>query len=236
MRKLVWLVLLALPLIIAATLPARVVTHWVDLPDGVEQVRGTVWNGQAQWRQPGHAPMRVQWRWDKGWHWGWQASGDATRLQGYWRPGGDGLSLSEVSGQLGLDRVDLVHWLMYVRPGGYIDVDLDRLSLAPGQVPEIVGELVWREARLEGAVHEDLGEVGLQLRREGESQQIRVESLRPASVHVQGRIDLDASHYDVDIWLRASVDRPDLVSQLARLGEKQPDGQVRVQLRGRLGW
>ena len=236
MRKIVWLAVLAVPLIVLVTLPARVVLSWLEVPEGIGQVQGSVWSGQAHWRQPGQAPMRVEWTWRGGRQWRWQADGAETRLQGRWQPTSSGLSLSEVEGQLALDRVDLAYWLVNARPRGHLEVALDRVVIIPGSVPDIDGEVIWREARLEGAIHESLGEIGMRFSRREGMQLVRVESLQPASVQVRGRVDLDASHYDVDLWLRASPDRPDLVSQLARLGEMRPDGQVRMQLRGMLGW
>ncbi len=236
MRKIVWLAVLAVPLIVLATLPARVVLSFLEVPEGIGQVQGSVWSGQAHWRQPGHAPVRVDWRWRGGRQWHWQAEGMDTGLHGRWQPTASGLALLDVEGQLALERVDLAYWLINARPRGYLDVSLERAVIVPGQVPEIAGEMTWREARLEGAIHESLGEIGMDFSHREGTQLVRVESLRPASVQVRGRIDLNADHYDVDLWLRASSDRPDLVSQLARLGEMQPDGQVRVQLRGMLGW
>jgi hypothetical protein len=236
MRKIVWLAVLAIPLIVLATLPARVVLSFLELPEGIGQIQGSVWSGQAHWRQPGHTPMRIDWRWRGGSRWHWQAEGADTRLQGRWQPTASGLALSGVEGQLALDRVDLTHWLINARPRGHLEVALERAVIAPGQVPEIAGQMTWREARLEGAIHESLGEIGMAFSHRDGAQLVRVESLRPASIQVRGRIDLGASHYEVDLWMRASSDRPELVSQLARLGEMQPDGQVRMQLRGMLGW
>lgn len=236
MRKILWLALLAIPVIVLVTLPARVVLPWLDVPEGFNQVQGTVWSGRAQWRQPGQSPIRLEWRWRGGRNWRWQAEGVDTHLEGGWQPVSAGLSLTDIEGRLGLERVDLDYWLVNARPRGYLDVAIDRAQLVEGQVPEIAGRVTWREARLEGAVHESLGEIGVDLVHENGNQSIRVESLRPASVQVRGRIELDAERYQVDLWLRASSDRPDLVSQLSRMGEMQPDGQVRIQLRGMLGW
>lgn len=236
MRRILWLVLLAIPVIVLLTLPARVVVPWLDVPESFSQFQGTVWSGRAQWRQPGQAPVRVEWRWQGARQWRWQAQGLDTQLEGGWRPLAAGLSLTDIEGRVGLDRVDLAYWLVNARPGGYLEVSLERAMVIPGQVPEIVGRVIWREARLEGAIHESLGEIGLNLSHDNGAQVIRVQSLRPASIQVHGKIDLDAERYRADLWLRASSDRPDLVSQLSRMGEVQADGQVRMQLRGMLGW
>lgn len=236
MRKILWLALLAVPLIVLATFPARVVISWLDVPEGIEQVRGSVWDGHAQWRQPGRSPLHLSWRWNGGTNWRWKAANGATDLQGLWHPGGSGLELSGIHGQLELSRIDLDYWLINTRPRGFLEVDIASADIVPGRSPEISGRVLWREARLEGAVHESLGEISIELSPDSGRQTARVQSRQPAAVRVRGTIEMDAESYSVDLWLRADRDRPDLAGQLARLGEIQPDGQVRIRLSGALGW
>lgn len=236
MRKVLWLAILAVPLIVVITLPARIVFSWLDVPEGVSQVRGTVWSGHAQWRQPGKGPLYLEWRWDSGSVWRWQARNDDTGLQGQWRPGGSGLNLSEVRGQVELSRIDLDYWLINTRPRGFLEIDIERADIAPDRPPEIAGRVIWRDARLEGALHEPLGEIVIDLGSDPGQQRARIESRQPAPVMVRGTIELGIDDYVVDLWLRASSERPDLASQIARMGEVQSDGQVRIHLRGALGW
>lgn len=236
MRKILWLVLLAVPVIVVVTLPAGVLTSHLDLSEDIDDVRGTVWRGQARWMQPGHAPLEMQWRWRGGSTWHWQAIGDGTDLSGRWQPAGSGLKMSEISGRVALARIDLDQWLMNTRPRGFLELDIERFEHTGDRAPQIDGRVVWREARLEGAVHESLGEIAVTLESADAGQTARIRSISPAAVSLRGTIELDAEHYQVDLWLRASADRPDLAGQLARLGEVQGDGQVRIRRRGLLGW
>lgn len=236
MRKILWLVLLAVPVVIVVTLPAGVLTSRLDLSDEIENVRGTVWRGQARWMQPGHAPLEMQWRWRGGRTWQWQASGDGTDLRGRWQPAGSGLQMSEISGRVAVARIDLDQWLINTRPRGFLELDIERFEHTEGRPPVIDGDVTWREARLEGAVHESLGEIAVTLEPSDTGQAARIRSISPAPVSLRGTIDLGPDHYEIDLWLRASGDRPDLAGQLARLGEVQGDGQVRIRRRGLLGW
>jgi len=236
MRKILWLVLLAVPVLIVLTLPARVIAPRLGIADDVRDVRGTLWRGEAIWQQPGFAPVDVVWRWDGGREWRWQAGGTGVDLTGKWRAAAGVTDLAEISGTLALDRLDAQVWLMNVRPRGMVDVDVARARIAEGQPPEIDGELVWRSARLEGTVHESLGEITVRLSRDEGGQTARIESTRPGAIQLRGDIELGVERYSVDLWLRASPDRPELARQIAWLGEPQPDGQVRVRLSGALGW
>ncbi|NBB69984.1 MAG: type II secretion system protein GspN [Alphaproteobacteria bacterium] len=231
-----WLVLLAIPLVIVVTLPARVIVPRLDIGRDVSEVEGTLWKGEAVWQQPGFAPLDIQWYWDGGRSWSWQANGVGVDLDGSWRLNTGATELSDVSGRIEMNRLDARVWLVNARPRGHVELDVQRALIVDGQPPEIDGRLVWRDARLEGAVQESLGEITVQLDSGTQGQRARVESTAPGAIRVQGDIELAAERYDVDLWLRASPDRPDLRRQIAWLGEPQPDGQVRVQLSGALGW
>ncbi|MEE4330922.1 MAG: type II secretion system protein N [Wenzhouxiangella sp.] len=250
MRKFVWLGLLAVPIILALTLPVSVVLPLFDPPDALDRVRGTVWSGNAQWRQPGQVPLALRWSWSGGRRWTWRAENGRTRLEGEWRLGAGG-AVEAVSGILDLERVDLDHWLYATRPVGYLDLAIDRARLRSGQVPRIEGRAIWEEAGLEGSVHERLGLVEIEFEpgdagRDDNSddsgdasgdkrQRARIQSLDPAPVQVRGTIEADARTYWIDLWLRAAGDRPDLARQIGALGERQADGQVRLRFQGALG-
>ncbi|RFF28506.1 MULTISPECIES: type II secretion system protein N [unclassified Wenzhouxiangella] len=236
MRKLLWLILLAVPLVIVVTLPARVVVPRLDVGEEVRDVQGTLWRGEAVWQQPGFAPLDVNWRWDSGRDWSWQARGDGVELDGQWRLNTGATELTAVTGTIDMNRFDARLWMVNARPRGHVELDVARALIAEGQPPEIDGRLVWRDARLEGAVQESLGEITVRLDSRQQGQRARVESTESGAIQVRGGIELGAERYDVDLWLRASADRPELLRQIAWLGEPQPDGQVRVQLSGALGW
>jgi hypothetical protein len=235
MRKIIALALVAIPVMILLTLPVSVILPYFEPPDELGQVRGTIWTGSARWSQPGHGPLDLNWRWRGGRRWRWHAADAGTDLAGTWRPGAVTM-ISDLSGRLDLARVDLQYWLHAVVPTGFLQLEIDTARLQSGQVPHLTGRAVWEEARLEGSIHERLGRIGIELEPGENRQQARIQSLEPAPIQVRGRIEADAEEYEVDLWLRASSDRPDLVSQIGMLGERQPDGQVRLRMRGALGW
>lgn len=235
--KILGLVLLAalvLSLMLVVTLPANMVINAFDTSQRLTRAEGSIWSGQARWQQPGQQPLRVQWRWAGGRGWHWQASDQSTELQGQWRLGRR-LVLPVVEGRLAVDRVDLAEWLRVSRPLGYLELMLEQVELADGAPPQARGEILWREAGLAGAIQEPLGLIRLTLSSDQGVLRVGVESLEPAPVMVRGRIDLDADAYALDLWLRSERGRPELQQALMYIGELQPDGQVRVQLRGATG-
>lgn len=232
------LVLLAVGALLAVlilTLPASLMLQVFDAPQNLQRPQGTVWSGQARWQQPGQQPLAVSWRWAGGRSWRWQASDQSTQLSGIWQPGSR-LMLPELEGRLAVDRLDLGQWLRVSRPQGFIDLSLQQVELAAGRLPRAQGELVWRNAALAGAIQESLGEIRLRPVAVDEALRIEVESLHPAPISVRGEILIAAEDYQVDLWLRSERARPELQQALIELGELQPDGQVRLRLRGARGF
>lgn len=236
MRKILWLVLLAVPVVVVITLPAGLVVPRLEVGEQVSDVQGTLWQGEAVWQQPGFAPLDVEWHWDGGRNWRWQAKGVGVDLAGNWRLSGGATELRGVAGGIDMNRLDARLWLLNARTRGRAEIDIERAVIADGRPPRIEGDIVWRNARLEGTVHESLGEITVSLSHDSGEQIARVASTEAGAIQVNGDIELGAERYVVDLWLRASADRPELARQLAWLGELQPDGQVRVQLSGSLGW
>jgi hypothetical protein len=236
MRKLLWLVLLAVPLVVVLTLPARMVVPRLEVGQDVRDVQGTLWGGQAVWQQPGTVPVDIQWDWSGGREWTWQARGVGVDLDGQWVLRGGATELKDVTGRIDMNRLDVRTWLMNARPRGFVELDVPSAVLFEAQPPEIDGRLVWRDARIEGTVQESLGEITVRFDAGEDGQQARVESTEAGALSLRGTIEVGTERYNVDLWLRAAADRPDLLRQIAWLGEPQPDGQVRIQLSGALGW
>lgn len=238
MRRLLLVALLVLPVLVILTLPSGLIIPRFDPPAALGQYGGTVWSGHARWRQAGHVPMTLTWNWTWPWRWRWEAADSSSRIEGLWRPG-QGVDLRQVRGRLAIDRLDLAAWLPLSPPQGTIRLDLSTVRIVPERAPQVQGVAIWEDARLAGVVQEDLGQIQLrfdpQEPGQADRQIARVETLTAAAVLVQGSIEFAARTYDVDLWLQASPDRPGLAAQLGSLGERQPDGRVRIRLQGRLG-
>lgn len=238
MRKLLLVALVVLPVLVILTLPSGLVIPRFDPPAALGQYGGTVWSGHARWRQAGQVPMALNWAWSWPWRWHWEAADGSSRILGQWRPG-PGIRLDQVEGRLAIERLDLAAWLPLSPPQGEISLNLESVQIVSGEAPNVRGEAIWEDARLAGVVQEDLGRIQVRFDPpqpgQAEVQIARVESLTMAPVVVQGRIEFGADTYHVDLWLQASADRPDLAAQLGSLGERQPDGRVRIRLQGQLG-
>lgn len=229
------LALLIIMLMLVLTLPATVVISAFDDSGRLSRPQGSIWSGQARWLQTGHPPLLVEWRWAGGRVWHWQAADAHSELHGRWRLG-TALSLPEVRGRLALERVDLADWLLFSRPTGHLELALEAVELGSDAPPRAFGEVLWRDAGLAGAIQEPLGLIRLRLVDADPVLRVVVESLEPAPIMVRGQLELDAEVYQVDLWLRADRSRPDLQRALTDLGELQPDGQVRLRLRGASGF
>lgn len=232
---LVLLAVLVLLIALIATLPASLMLGLFDAPENLQRPEGSVWSGQARWHQPGQQPLPLRWRWRRGLVWEWQASDRGTELYGLWRPA-TALNLPEVQGRLAIERVDLGQWLRVSRPQGFLEFSLEQVELGDGRLPQAIGEVLWRDAGLAGAIQESLGEIRLRPQATAEGLRIEVDSLRPASIRVRGHLLLQADEYQLDLWLRAEQARPELQQALGDLGELQPDGQVRLRFRGASGF
>src|SRR5690625_2103975 len=149
MRRLLWLLVLVIPVLIIVTLPARVVVPRLEVGENVRHVQGTLWKGRAVWRQPGFVPLDIDWAWDGGRRWKWHARGVGVDLEGHWllRPGVT--TLAAVSGRIDINRLDARAWLLTARPSGQLAVDNRMAPLAATSVPQVVGSLVWEIARRE---------------------------------------------------------------------------------------
>jgi hypothetical protein len=233
MRKVIVLALVAIPIIVLLTLPVAVLLPLANAPESLDQPHGTIWRGGARWSQPGHAPLAIDWRWRGGRDWHWRAGDGRTGLSGQWQPG-SGLRLSAIEGEVALERLDVEAWLIGSRPLGQLRVDLPSAHLVRGSSPQIKGRLLWVDARLEGAVNESLGRIAIDLDATPDRQRARIRSLEPAPIRVDGTIEAGVRDYELELWLEAEPDRPELSRELARLGTVGEDGRVHVQLSGAL--
>ena len=235
MRKLIILALIAIVVVMAATFPAGLATRLIDLPPQLGDVKGTLWNGEAIWRQPRQVPLRIHWRWQPPARWQWQATGGQTALAGNLRPGTGDPVLKTITGRIETGRLDLGYWLPGTRALGRLEVEIERLRLSDGAASGIVGRILWEDAELVGSVNAGLGRIDVVFAA-GDDRIAFFESLEPADVHVTGHLKHANDHYQLDAWLEAAEDRPDLREPLERLGTVDADGRVHIRYRGPLGW
>lgn len=228
--------LIALPMVILLTLPARIVTAPFDLPDAVGTVHGTVWNGTTSWQQPGFAPMAVNWNWSPPASWQWQATDGESRLSGYLQPHGLGIVLTALRGELALARVDIDRWLPDTRPRGRLHVDIARMRLGGREPPVIDGRVLWLDASLIGAVEAQLGTIELFLESGNREQAAQFRSLEAGEVEVNGEILLTGGRYELHARLTPLSGDPELARQLAWLGRPEDDGAVHIRFNGHTGW
>ncbi|MGY6588882.1 MAG: type II secretion system protein N [Wenzhouxiangella sp.] len=232
MKTLAFALLLALVLLLAFTLPARLIAGWVDLPPTVSQVQGSWWSGQARWQQPEQPPMEIQWRWRLS-HWHWQANDEVSRLSGRFQPGRT-QRLEAVQGELSLQRLDLAAWLPGVRADGRLALDLDQVDWSQDTLTGLSGRMIWEQAALSGLVETDLGRIALNFPAEAQPLRADIRSLEPAPITVAGELLLEGEVYRLDVRLVPDPARADLARQLEYLAEPDGDGQFHLRLSGRL--
>lgn len=236
MRKLIvaTLALVVVAVIVAITLPVRLVDRVVELPEALDGFGGTLWNGRAIWRQPQQPPLEVNWRWRAPADWAWEAQGGATAVSGILKPATGGVRLESVRGTVATERVDLGQWLAGTRALGRFELDLDHFEADGANGPDIAGRAVWTDAELVGRLNARLGRIEV-IFAAAEGVLARFESLDPAEVRVEGEIIQHGPDYELNARLIADPDRPDLAEALQRIGEADADGGVRIRYRGPLG-
>src|SRR5699024_7196365 len=142
MRRILWLMILMVPVIVVITLPAHVIVSRVDVAEDLRNVQGTLWQGEAVWQQPGMAAIDLRWRWSgwNGWSdWSWQAQGQGVDLRGSWQPSMAATRLADISGRIDMRQLDAQTWLISARPRGELEVDVARAVIADGQPPQVDG-------------------------------------------------------------------------------------------------
>lgn len=229
-------ILLALLVVIAVTVPASLLVSLFDPDDELRlrQVEGSLWQGQSRMQQTGRSPANLSWKFSPPLEWRWNLEDEGMNLDGTARPGASILVLKDVKGTIRANRLDLADWLPNTVPVGELNVALDHSHFSDGNIRNIQGQLRWMDAGLRGAIEENLGQIDIHLETDPSGITGRIQSASPAPVTVRGSLHIHEGVYEIDLWLRSEPGRPELARQLGRLGERQPDGQVRLQRQGRL--
>ncbi len=223
--------------LLLATLPARMMVSVVDPADdmGLRQVQGTLWWGEGRLQRPGREALQANWRWSPPLAWQWELEGEDVDLRGSAFPAFDrSLEMREVTGTIDARRLDIDAWLPNVVPAGDFVLDISHIRYEKGRVTGLEGQVTWYNGYLHGAIEESLGTIEILFEPGEAGFEAGIRSVDLAPITVRGRLVLEGGNYEADLWLRAEAGRPELARQLARIGERQPDGQVRLRQSGRL--
>ncbi|MCB1638075.1 MAG: type II secretion system protein N, partial [Thiothrix sp.] len=126
---------------------------------------------------------------------------------------------------------------------GQLQARLDSLDWNGQQLPEISGQLDWRDGKLDGVAKLALG--GLYRADISQSASgngatlVKLASLEEPAVVLSGNLSLkpqgDKGEYDVDVYLRTAAGAdPTITDMLSLVGPQQPDGGVRLQRKGEI--
>lgn len=235
-RRLIWILLLAVPLGILVTLPASLFLSTQEGGVQFQQVSGTVWSGEARLKRPQQSPLPVSWRWGGGFGWDWSIESRDLAIQGQWRLFNRN-RLENITGQIGVQYLDIAQWLVVIWPEGEMIVDVSYIEFEPGVSLAAFGEVVWQQARLAGLVNEPLGDLRVNLRPHANLvgyTTADIQSNRSGAVRVSGELSSNSDRYEATIRLRPSPERLDLLPYLLPLG-RFSEGAIKIERSGQLG-
>ncbi len=235
-RRLIWVLVLAVPLGILVTLPASLFLSTDEGSVQFQQVTGTVWSGKAQLKLPQQSPLPVSWRWGGGLGWHWSIESRELAMRGEWRLSNRD-RVENITGQIDIQYLDIAQWLVVIWPEGQLMVDISYIEFEPGVSLAAFGEVVWQQARLAGLVNEPLGDLSVALRPHetlvGHTI-ADIQSNRSGAVRISGELSSNSDRYQATIRLRPSPERMDLLPYLLPLG-RFSEGAIKIERSGQLG-
>ncbi len=235
-RRLIWVVLLAVPLGILVTLPASLFLPTDEGSVQFQQVTGTVWSGQARLKLPQQSPLPVSWSWGGGLGWRWSIENQDIQVQGEWRLSNRD-RLENITGQIDIQYLDIAQWLVVIWPEGELILDIAYIEFEPMVSLASEGQILWRQARLAGLVNEALGDLTIALRPDealAGHTLADIQSNRSGAVRVSGELSSNGDRYQAAIRLRPSPERLDLLPYLLPLG-RFSEGAIKIERSGQLG-
>ena len=227
--------------------PARTVGIFLPASVQLEGFTGSLWQGQAarsrllfgdkafqlgslSWSLSPGSLLSLAPSFDLATRWGTQRLDLAVRFTLF------GLEVRHLTGDL---DVRFVRQLAPLYVGGQVHVDLEALDFHPGQVPEIVGEVLWRQA-VWTARGGDVGLGNFQMtwsnpEHDGEPGEAigQIVTLSGA-LNAEGEVAIASDNYRVNVALTGpALDNDALRGALQMLAS--PDGEgLRIQLSGAL--
>lgn len=235
-RRLIWVLLLAVPLGVLATLPASMFLSTDEGGIQFQQVSGTVWSGEARLKLPQQSPLPVSWTWGGGLGWHWSIESRDLAIRGEWRLSNRD-RLENITGQVDIQYLDIAQWLVVIWPEGQLIFDVSYIEFEPQVSLAALGQVVWRQARLAGLVNESLGDLTVDLRPHetlvGHTI-ADIQSNTRGAVRVSGELSSNGDRYQAAILLRPSPERMDLLPYLLPLG-RFGEGAIKIERSGQLG-
>lgn len=235
-RRLIWVLLLAVPLGVLATLPASMFLSTDEGGIQFQQVSGTVWSGEARLKLPQQSPLPVSWTWSGGLGWHWSIESRDLAIRGEWRLSNRD-RLENITGQVDIQYLDIAQWLVVIWPEGQLIFDVSYIEFEPQVSLAAFGQVVWRQARLAGLVNESLGDLTVDLRPHetlvGHTI-ADIQSNTRGAVRVSGELSSNGDRYQAAILLRPSPERMDLLPYLLPLG-RFGEGAIKIERSGQLG-
>lgn len=242
------IILLLLGLIAAgvvALFPARTAVEWVGPRLGaikLEDVTGTIWNGQAGRFSVHNKPVGAL---------GWSISPRSVlewtligqlRLQGDRFEGESDLRVqSALTGEFRNTRLVFPAELLNpaldipgLTPVGKVEVKLTEAVLASGYPTKLDGIATWRNAAVAGEAAASFGDLTAEFSTLPNGKVGGVLSDNGGNLSLEGTFEFGLTGYEAEAILAARDGNPDVIKALGWIGEQQPDGSSILKVSGRM--
>ena len=236
--------ILALLVALVWLFPASVAMRWIApqlQPLTLDQASGSVWNGRAHasingeslgqlsWQASPLSLIGVQQRMQL------QLSGGPVIAEVDLAPGKPGeVQLYPTSVRLSASRIASLLDTPALQFSGDIHIDIDSALLGLALPREMRGRAVWYNAAVSGAAQAVFGDLEAQFASpsSGGLQGRLLDHGGP--LQLEGEFRLDYMGYSAQATLRARDGNPSVQEALRYIGEPQPDGSSRFELKGSL--
>lgn len=230
---------------VIALFPARTAVEWLAPRLGavkLEEVSGTIWNGQAGRFSVRNQPLGVL-----GWSISprsllqWALIGE-VRLQGERFEGESQLHVTgALSGEFSNTRLVFPAELLNpaldipgLTPVGKVEVLLSEARLASGYPQHLDGKAIWRNAAVAGEAAASFGDLTAEFRSVPGGKINGVLGDNGGNLSLEGTFEFAATGYDAEAILAARDGNPDVIKALGWIGERQPDGSSILKVSGRM--
>jgi general secretion pathway protein N len=231
---------LALFALAPAELAYRVAGHRLA-PLTLDGISGSVWRGRAtQWVVQGIALGALEWQLERGPTVAGSAKGEVRAIgdqvsgTARFERVDDGWSLSEVQGRFPAPLLAPALDIPGLALLGNIELDLDTVRIAEGQLATAAGTVTWRGLGVRGIAALMLPGVEMRIQTTGErSLEAQVRDLG-GPLAIDGRLNLADGGFTAEVDLVPRENEPRLEEILKFVGERRPDGGSHLRIEGTL--